>query len=174
MQKSIAWLESNSKILNSEKIIRKLEIPCKINVKATPSSWINYFYPPFRKTLCILYPLEHKLKQRYNTKMFLIKFVSTIPNIFPRASITKAALFAMILAIFPSEITSLCKPDGNTRPYLIFWNNIAMQFIHYPLKKLRTTVDKNFVKKLMDKNYKLKSVLSYKALCIINKNHLSF
>lgn len=48
-----------------------------------------------------------------------------------------------------------------------------MQFIHYPLKKKkrpRTTVDENFVKKLMDKNYKLKSELSYKALHITNKN----
>lgn len=55
----------------------------------------------------------------------------------------------------------------------MFWNNIAMQFIHYPLKKKkrpRTTVDENFVKKLMDKNYKLKSELSYKALHITNKN----
>lgn len=137
---------------------------------------LTTFIHPFEKHFVsyIHWSINWRLKQRYNTKMFLIKFVSTIPNIFPRASITKAALFAMILAIFPSEITSLCKPDGNTRPYLIFWNNIAMQFIHYPLKKLRTTVDKNFVKKLMDKNYKLKSVLSYKALRIINKNHLSF
>lgn len=158
----------------TEKIIRKLEIPCKINVKATPSE-LTTFIHPFEKHFVpyIHWSINWRLNQHYNIKIFLIKFISSIPNIFPRASITKAPLFAMILAIFPSEITSLCKPDGNARPYLMFWNNIAMQFIHYPLKKKkrpRTTVDENFVKKLMDKNYKLKSELSYKALHITNKN----
>lgn len=106
---------------NSEKIIRN---PLsKINVKATtllPELTNQTFIHPFENTLYLVSTgdiyiyISRRLNQHYNTKIFFIKFISSIPsNIFPRASITKAPLFAMILAIFPSEITSLCKLDGN-------------------------------------------------------------